>query len=244
MSEFSNRFRQLKDESNLTLKDLSETLDITAPNLSYYMKGREPSYDILIKIADYFNVTTDWLIGRSDERNISQSSIIEEIEKQLQSQYNKDKLQGTKKELYLSNQELFYKILSEIYFFYQINLDLDLLKEFNSYFDIFFKSLKYYFETVNHFIVLPISYSNSQLVANSLTNARIATDIMASSLRMALHDYTRQSVELDKNSFSEDEYKKITTLFEVIFINQQIHSSTDELKQSLERLLNSWYTLS
>ena len=63
MSEFSNRFRQLKDESNLTLKDLSEALDITIPNLSYYMKGREASYDILIRIANYFNVSVDWIIG-------------------------------------------------------------------------------------------------------------------------------------------------------------------------------------
>lgn len=63
MSEFSNRFRQLKEESGLVLKDLSEKLGITVPNLSYYMKGREPSYDILIKIAKYFNVTTDWLVG-------------------------------------------------------------------------------------------------------------------------------------------------------------------------------------
>ena len=63
MSEFSNRFRQLKDESGLALKDLSEKLDISVPNLSYYMKGREPSYDILIRIAKYFNVTTDWLVG-------------------------------------------------------------------------------------------------------------------------------------------------------------------------------------
>ena len=63
MSEFSNRFKQLKDESNLTLKDLSEVLDITIPNLSYYMKGREPAYDILIRIANYFNVSVDWIIG-------------------------------------------------------------------------------------------------------------------------------------------------------------------------------------
>ena len=87
MSEFSNRFRQLKDEHDLTLKELSDELDISTPNLSYYMKGREPSYDILIKIADYFNVTTDWLIGRTDARNVSQESLYEQVENALEIKY-------------------------------------------------------------------------------------------------------------------------------------------------------------
>lgn len=71
MSEFSNRFRQLKDESGMTLKEISSVLDITVPNLSYYMKGREPDYDTLIKIAQYFNVSVDWMIGnKTDLSNI------------------------------------------------------------------------------------------------------------------------------------------------------------------------------
>ena len=76
MSKFSERFRALKDESELTLKELSAVLDISIPNLSYYMKGREPNYDILIRIANYFNVTTDWLVGNDTEHNISQQDLI------------------------------------------------------------------------------------------------------------------------------------------------------------------------
>ena len=117
MSEFSNRFRQLKDESNLTLKDLSEALDITSPNLSYYMKGREPSYDILIKIADYFNVTTDWLIGRTDEKNTTQSSIISEIEKQLEIK-DEHKLSGDIKTAFLQNQHTLYNAMVDMYQFF------------------------------------------------------------------------------------------------------------------------------
>ena len=71
MSEFSNRFKQLKEESGLTLKDLSAALDITIPNLSYYMKGREPNYDILIKIADYFQVTIDFLLNHSQQNKLT-----------------------------------------------------------------------------------------------------------------------------------------------------------------------------
>lgn len=78
MSKFSERFRELKNRSKLTLKELSEELNISVPNLSYYMKGREPNYDILISIANYFNVTVDWLIGRETDM-----SKIEDINNEL-----------------------------------------------------------------------------------------------------------------------------------------------------------------
>ena len=78
MSKFSERFRELKDKSEMTLKELSNALDISVPNLSYYMKGREPSYDILISIADYFDVTIDWLVGRETDM-----SKIEDINNEL-----------------------------------------------------------------------------------------------------------------------------------------------------------------
>ena len=78
MSKFSERFRALKDKSEMTLKELSNALDISVPNLSYYMKGREPSYDILISIADYFDVTIDWVVGRETDM-----SKIEDINNEL-----------------------------------------------------------------------------------------------------------------------------------------------------------------
>ncbi len=118
MSEFSNRFRQLKDEANLTLKELSEALNITSPNLSYYMKGREPSYDILIKIADYFNVTTDWLIGRTDARNKENINTIEMIEQKLSNIPDYAKLSGKSREYYLQIQSIILDILENVYLIY------------------------------------------------------------------------------------------------------------------------------
>lgn len=117
MSKFSDRFRQLKEESGLTLKDLSVKLNITIPNLSYYMKGREPSYDILIKIADYFNVTTDWLIGKNDVRTSESLDLIEIIEKNTNNLF-KDKLSESALENYLKIQEITTSILNDVYIFY------------------------------------------------------------------------------------------------------------------------------
>ena len=77
MSEFPNRFRQLKEESGMTLKELSAVLGITVPNLSYYMNGREPNYDTLIKFANYFNVTTDYLVRNDTQENILEKEMID-----------------------------------------------------------------------------------------------------------------------------------------------------------------------
>lgn len=71
-NKFSIRFAKLKEESGKTLKELSskDELGVSVSNLSYYMNGREPNYDTLCKIADYFGVTTDYLVGRSDIRTL------------------------------------------------------------------------------------------------------------------------------------------------------------------------------
>lgn len=83
MSLFAERLRQLKEDSGLMLKDISADLDISTPNLSYYMKGREPNYDTLCKFADYFKVTTDYLTGRSNHRNYEAESLAQSIQKEI-----------------------------------------------------------------------------------------------------------------------------------------------------------------
>lgn len=72
MSKFSERFSKLKENSGKTLKELSsdEELAISISNLSYYMNGREPNFDTLCKIAEYFGVTIDYLVGKSDNMTL------------------------------------------------------------------------------------------------------------------------------------------------------------------------------
>ena len=98
MSEFSNRFRQLKDESGLSSKELSQKLDIAPSTLSYYLKDREPNYDMLIKIADYFDVTIDWLVGNDMEQNITLLKI-ELINLQLENKKLLNKINEMKSQL-------------------------------------------------------------------------------------------------------------------------------------------------
>ena len=56
--------KKLRTEHNLAQKDLAEKLNVEAYTVSDWEQGRcEPSIDMLIKIADYFGVTIDYLVN-------------------------------------------------------------------------------------------------------------------------------------------------------------------------------------
>lgn len=68
--ETSEVIRNLRTKNNLSSKELSKILNISESSVSLYEKGkRKPSLDLLIKIADYFSVSTDYLLGISDKEN-------------------------------------------------------------------------------------------------------------------------------------------------------------------------------
>ena len=57
------RIKELREKKNITQLKLAVDLNLNQNTLSRYETGeREPSYDVLIKIADYFNVSIDYLI--------------------------------------------------------------------------------------------------------------------------------------------------------------------------------------
>lgn len=60
-----NRIRELRKESGLTLKELGSKIGVAESTLSLYETGgREPDYSTLLKIANFFRVSTDYLLGR------------------------------------------------------------------------------------------------------------------------------------------------------------------------------------
>lgn len=64
---FSDRLKALREDHDLTQSELSKKLKISRTALSNYETGfREPNLEILISIADYFNVTLDYLLGRTN----------------------------------------------------------------------------------------------------------------------------------------------------------------------------------
>lgn len=69
MKDFSEVLRELRKERNLSQKMLSESIDCTERTIRYYEAGeRRPDLDVFIKIAQYFDVSLDYLAGLKDER--------------------------------------------------------------------------------------------------------------------------------------------------------------------------------
>lgn len=65
MSAFSQRLKELRTEKNLTQAEFGTLFNLSKQTISGYEKGdASPSFDTLLKLADYFGVTTDDLLGR------------------------------------------------------------------------------------------------------------------------------------------------------------------------------------
>lgn len=66
MALFSERVKDLRLNRGWTQDDLAEKLGVSRVSISKYEKNSIPDWEILIKIADLFNVTTDYLLGRRE----------------------------------------------------------------------------------------------------------------------------------------------------------------------------------
>ncbi len=67
MKKFQERLLEQRTLHHLTQCQLASKLNITQPSYIRYENGSsEPSIDTLIRLADIFDVTVDYLIGRTD----------------------------------------------------------------------------------------------------------------------------------------------------------------------------------
>ena len=63
------RIRDLREDKDLYQKDLAEYLKCTQVCYSHYEMGkRDIPTHVLIKLADFYHTSTDYLLGRTDER--------------------------------------------------------------------------------------------------------------------------------------------------------------------------------
>lgn len=89
--KLGSRIKMLRTQKGLTQEQFSEMFQVSKSNVSKYENGSiEPNYDLLVKIANYFGVSTDYLLGNSsdpeltakDEKDIAKR--IEEITQDLE----------------------------------------------------------------------------------------------------------------------------------------------------------------
>lgn len=68
--KLKDNLKALRVKANLTQSDLARRLHLRQYNVSDYEIGRiEPSIQTLIKYADIFNVSIDYLVGRKEKEN-------------------------------------------------------------------------------------------------------------------------------------------------------------------------------
>ena len=66
-NKFGEQLNSLRQENNLSRVQLAEKLNVSVRLISYWENGqRECDFDMLIKIADIFSVSLDYLLGRKD----------------------------------------------------------------------------------------------------------------------------------------------------------------------------------
>ncbi|MCT4564998.1 MAG: helix-turn-helix domain-containing protein [Maledivibacter sp.] len=77
MEKFVKRLQILLEEKNINQKELANYVDVTEVTISRYMNGeRKPRIEIINKIAEVLDTTTDYLLGRSDIKNSEENKVI------------------------------------------------------------------------------------------------------------------------------------------------------------------------
>ena len=67
---FGNILKKLRQDNNMTQDELAKKIDTSRSNIANYENGKNmPSVDILEKLSKLFDCTTDYLLGKSDNRN-------------------------------------------------------------------------------------------------------------------------------------------------------------------------------
>ena len=63
---FSEKIRQLRKDRHLTQAEVAKEVGLSARGYQDLELGAKPRYDALLHIADFYDVSVDWLMGRTD----------------------------------------------------------------------------------------------------------------------------------------------------------------------------------
>ena len=83
----NNRIKDLREDRDMRQIDLAQAVGIDQRTISNYETGKtNPDSEALIKLANFFNVTIDYLVGRTNFTPVTEnerSKVIEKIKKEL-----------------------------------------------------------------------------------------------------------------------------------------------------------------
>ncbi len=79
ISSFSSRLRQLRVRRGLRQEQVANLIGVNKSAISSYENAmRQPSYEILIRLANLYRVTTDYLLGQTNNRSLDLTGLTEE----------------------------------------------------------------------------------------------------------------------------------------------------------------------
>ncbi len=79
-----NTLRALRKEKNLTIAKTAESLNMPFETYRSYEAGKnQADYETLVKLADFFGVSVDYILGREEEKNLIERPPYEITDKQL-----------------------------------------------------------------------------------------------------------------------------------------------------------------
>lgn len=85
MKKIGDRISQLREGRKLTQEELAKHLGITRASLSHYEKNRrEPDYEVLERIADFFHVSIDYLLERTNDPFVTLDDNVKEFAESLE----------------------------------------------------------------------------------------------------------------------------------------------------------------
>ena len=69
MSTFGTRMKELRTSRNLKQDEMANILGIAPSTVGAYERNtREPTFELVVKMADYFNVSLDYMFCRTDDK--------------------------------------------------------------------------------------------------------------------------------------------------------------------------------
>ncbi len=69
---FSTRVKELREKAGLSMDQLAQLLGVTKSRINMWENnGTVPRMNVLIELSKFFNVTTDYLLGNDEARNLS-----------------------------------------------------------------------------------------------------------------------------------------------------------------------------
>jgi len=96
---FPKRLRELRKERKLTAREFGEKFSLAESTISGYETGaRKPDLETVDKFADYFDVSVDYLMGRSNIRNPSGDFSQQRVDPEIAELLEKLQQKGTELE--------------------------------------------------------------------------------------------------------------------------------------------------